>query len=113
MDFNSYQKQALTTAHVDDQYKGTIMESTIWAMGVSGEAGEIIEKWKKLIAYNGGQLSDDDIDDFSKELGDVLWYVAVFAQSIGLSLGDVVDQNVSKLKDRQNRGVITGKGDNR
>jgi NTP pyrophosphatase (non-canonical NTP hydrolase) len=113
MTFDEYQKQALTTAHIDPKHKNTLMEKTIWVMGISGEAGEIIEKWKKIVAYNSGNITDADINDLKKELGDVLWYLAVFADSLGLSLSEVVELNVSKLIDRQKRAVIKGAGDNR
>jgi len=53
MTFDEYQKIALTTAHIDPKHAGTMMEKTIWAMGIAGEAGEVLEKWKKIVAYKG------------------------------------------------------------
>jgi NTP pyrophosphatase (non-canonical NTP hydrolase) len=113
MTFDEYQKQALTTAHTDPQHVETLMEKTIWAMGVAGEAGEVVEKWKKIVAYNGGKVTDDDLAELTKELGDVIWYIAVFAHSLGLNLEEVMQRNVEKLKSRKARGVIKGVGDNR
>lgn len=113
MNFNDYQKQALTTTHVDSKYQGDLMEPTIWAMGISGEAGEVIEKWKKIIAYKSGKVTDEDKQDLIKELGDVMWYIAVFAHSLGIELDEVISKNVAKLTDRANRKVIKGVGDNR
>jgi NTP pyrophosphatase (non-canonical NTP hydrolase) len=110
MTFDEYQKQALTTAENDYE---PLMERTIWAMGVSGEAGEVIEKWKKIVAYKSGKVSDADLADLAKELGDVVWYIAVFAHSLGLSFDDIMRRNVEKLKDRKKRAVIRGVGDNR
>jgi NTP pyrophosphatase (non-canonical NTP hydrolase) len=49
----------------------------------------------------------------AKELGDVVWYIAVMAHSLGLTLEDIMQGNVEKLKSRKQRGVIRGKGDNR
>jgi len=110
MNFNDYQKQSLTTAifHPDEQ-----MDKTIWAMGVSGEAGEVLEKWKKIVAYKDGKITDEDLREISKELGDVLWYVSLFAHSLGLSLDDIAKQNIEKLQSRKSRGVTKGSGDNR
>jgi NTP pyrophosphatase (non-canonical NTP hydrolase) len=110
MTFDEYQKQALTTAV--NSYE-PLMAKTIWAMGVAGEAGEVVEKWKKIIAYKDGQVSQEDLDNLAKELGDVVWYIAVMADSLGLSFEDVMQRNVEKLKSRQARNVIRGKGDNR
>jgi len=113
MTFDEYQQQALTTAFTDPKYKDNLMEQTIWAMGVSGEAGEVIEKWKKIVAYNSGVITAADREDLKKELGDVIWYLAVFADSLGLKLSEIIELNVSKLIDRQKREVIKGAGDNR
>lgn len=113
MTFDEYQQQALSTAFTDPKYKDNLMEQTIWAMGISGEAGEVIEKWKKIVAYNSGNITEGNLEDLKKELGDVIWYLAVFADSLGLKLSEVIELNVSKLKDRQKREVIKGAGDNR
>ena len=110
MTFDDYQKQALTTAIKNSD---PLMDKTIWAMGVVGEAGEVIEKWKKIVAYRGGTISPEDTAELSKELGDVVWYIAVLADSLGLSLDEVMQQNVQKLADRQKRDVLKGAGDNR
>jgi NTP pyrophosphatase (non-canonical NTP hydrolase) len=111
MTFDEYQKQALTTAA--QSYDDPVMQNSIWAMGISGEAGEVVEKWKKIVAYKNGKISDEDLADLAKELGDVVWYIAVLADSLGLSLEDVMQRNVKKLTDRAKRNVIKGAGDNR
>lgn len=113
MTFDEYQKQALTTAYVDQTNIATLMEKTIWAMGVAGEAGEVVEKWKKIVAYKKGNIAPEDLEDLAKELGDVVWYVAVFADSLGLSFETVMKKNVIKLNSRKARNVIKGSGDNR
>lgn len=110
MTFDEYQRQALTTAQSAHE---PLMEQTIWAMGVAGEAGEVVEKWKKIVAYKEGKITPDDLDELAKELGDVVWYIAVMAHSLGLSFDDIMNRNVEKLKSRKARGVIMGTGDNR
>ena len=110
MTFDEYQKKALTTAH---NHPDSLMNKTIWAMGVAGEAGEVVEKWKKIVAYKSGKVSPEDLAEFKKELGDVVWYIAVLAHSLGLSFDEIMKLNVEKLASRQERGVIKGKGDNR
>jgi NTP pyrophosphatase (non-canonical NTP hydrolase) len=110
MTFDEYQKVALTTAinHPDK-----LMNQTIFAMGISGEAGEVLEKWKKIVAYEDGVITDEKITDLKKELGDVVWYVAVMAHSLGLSFDEVMQLNVDKLASRKARGTQRGHGDNR
>jgi NTP pyrophosphatase (non-canonical NTP hydrolase) len=110
MTFDEYQKQALKTAVRNPDPD---MDKTIWAMGIAGEAGEVVEKWKKIMAYDKGVVSKDRLNELAKEMADVVWYIAVFADSLGLSFESIMKQNLEKLKDREERNVIKGRGDNR
>jgi len=110
MTFDEYQKQALTTAIINPD---PLMDKTIWAMGISGEAGEVLEKWKKIVAYKDGKISDEDRQAIKKELGDVVWYVALLAHSLDLSFEDIMELNLEKLADRKKRNTQRGVGDNR
>jgi NTP pyrophosphatase (non-canonical NTP hydrolase) len=110
MTFDEYQKAALTTAITNPD---PLMDKTIWAMGIAGEAGEVIEKWKKIVAYKDGIINNDDKAELSKELGDVVWYIALLANSLGLSFDEIMKNNLKKLADRKKRGVQKGSGDNR
>jgi len=110
MTFDEYQKRALTTAISNPD---PLMDKTIWVMGVAGEAGEILEKWKKIVAYKDGKITDEDLRELSKELGDVIWYIAVLADRLGIPLGEIMEQNLEKLASRKIRGVQKGAGDNR
>lgn len=47
------------------------------------------------------------------EVGDVLWFVAGIASTMGVSLEEIANANLAKLQSRQQRGVIDGNGDNR
>jgi NTP pyrophosphatase (non-canonical NTP hydrolase) len=110
MTFDEYQKKALTTSITYDDPQ---MDKTIWVLGITGEAGEVAEKWKKIVAYREGVVTEEDKIELSKELGDVLWYMSVFADRLGLSFDDIAKQNIEKLASRQARGTIKGAGDNR
>jgi NTP pyrophosphatase (non-canonical NTP hydrolase) len=109
MTFNDYQQKALTTA-VYTNWKDQLVCT---ALGLNGEAGEAAEKIKKVIRDKGWEFSQEDVDQLKKELGDVLWYLAVLAQTVGLSFEDIAQHNLEKLKSRQFRGKISGSGDNR
>ena len=110
MTFDEYQKRALTTliSHPDP-----LMDKTIFVMGIAGEAGEVLEKWKKIVAYKDGVITDTDKAELGKELGDVIWYIAVMADSLGLSLDELMEQNLAKLASRKARNTQKGAGDNR
>lgn len=110
MTFDEYQKRALTTAISNPD---PLMDKTIWAMGIAGEAGEVLEKWKKVVAYKNGVMSDEDLQAIKKELGDVVWYIAVMAHSLGLSFDEIMQLNLDKLASRKQRGVQKGEGDDR
>lgn len=111
MTFDEYQKAAVTTAL--KSYDDPLMQNSVWVMGIAGEAGEVVEKWKKALAYRQGTFTADESADFNKELADVIWYIAVLADSLGLSLDELMKANLEKLASRQQRGVIAGDGDNR
>ena len=110
MTFEEYQKQAPTTLVA---YPDELMDKTIMVLGIAGEASEIAEKWKKLLAYRHGEITEDDLQEMGKEVGDVLWYLTVFADKLGLSMQDIAAANLEKLASRKQRGVIKGSGDNR
>jgi NTP pyrophosphatase (non-canonical NTP hydrolase) len=109
LSLKDYQKTALKTARGHEKHD----ELFHLVLGLTGEAGEIAEKFKKLVRDKDSDVKQLDLDDMSKELGDVLWYVAVLADFLGLSLEDIGRDNLAKLANRQQRGVIQGSGDNR
>ena len=99
MECDDYQQAALRTA----RDPGAPDEFMHLVLGLVGEAGEIAEKVKKLVRDKNSDLAQLDRDDMAAELGDVLWYTAVLANFLGLSLDDVAQRNVDKLADRQRR----------
>lgn len=81
----------------DDIY---ISEAIAAALGLSGEAGELNDMLKKHI-FHGHEL---DTLHVKKELGDILWYVALMCSAFGFSLDDVMQTNIDKLKARYPEG---------
>lgn len=109
MELDDYQRGALRTAAPRDK-KNELLHLVL---GLAGESGEVAEKFKKWIRDQGSDEALIDRDDIAKELGDVLWYVAVLADYLGLSLDGIAAGNLAKLAARQSRGVLGGSGDNR
>ena len=104
MTFNDYQQLAKTTAIYPEQAKVYYP-----CLGLAGEGGEGCEKIKKHIR-DGRPL---DKNDLKKELGDVLWYLSALSGDLEIELEDIAVTNYNKLKDRMERNVISGSGDNR
>ena len=109
MELNEYQKKALTTVVYNQKYK--IMYP---ALGLGEEAGEVMGKVKKWLRGDDGAdgaMSAERKEALKAELGDVLWYLAVLANDLGLRLEEVAQSNVDKLQSRKERGTIKGDGD--
>lgn len=105
MDFNDYQTSAAKTAiYTDRNYP---------VLGLAEETGEVAGIIAKAVRDNGGMLTHEQINRLSKELGDVLWMIAMVAYEYGINLQDVAQLNVDKLRDRQKRGTLGGSGDDR
>jgi len=104
--FNDYQEFTSTTR----VYKDKIIYP---ALGLSGEAGEVAEKIKKLLRDHDGNITPEYAAEVAKEIGDVLWYCAALSADIGYSLGDIAEINVQKLTKRKEENKIHGSGDNR
>lgn len=116
MNFNDYQKQALTTDTYnknDGLVSVTDLAFLNKVLGLVGESGEVAEKVKKILRNNDGVATEDDRREIMKELGDVLWYMATLSQYLGYDFEEVAQTNLDKLADRKKRDVIKSEGDNR
>jgi len=108
--FEAYQAKAQATAlPPPDEIPALFW----WASAVNGEAGELLEKVKKVYRDHKGETTPDMYQKIVKEMGDVLWYLSAVASALNIKLSDVAGYNLAKLQDREQRGVIQGEGDNR
>lgn len=113
MNFSEYQIESRKTATYPEVGAGFVYPT----LGLIGEAGEVAEKVKKLFRdkdiLTAKTVSDDDIEEIKKELGDVLWYLAQIATEFNLDLDNVATSNIEKLRSRLERQTLHGDGDNR
>lgn len=109
MNFAEYQAQAKQFAVYE--------EETYPFVGLPGEVGEFLDIPAKSL--RGDNLlerfgSREAIrEQVMKEAGDVLWMLTACLEELEMSLQDVAEMNIKKLKDRQERDVLKGSGDNR
>ena len=103
MYFNTYQLAAAETAVYDEP-----MYPVASLMVESGELGDLfIKPWLR------GDKTDIDRKEVISEVGDVLWNLSMLLYDQGITLDEVAQYNLDKLKDRTERGVIQGRGGNR
>ena len=102
MTFLEYKKEAIKTR------VGSADNEEYLTLGLLAEVGEVADKLAK-------RRRDGEFDDKAamKELGDVLWYVAMAARKLGYTLEDVARVNNLKLRSRAERGELGGYGDER
>lgn len=108
MDFKEYQKEAVATAIYGEGH--AILYP---ALGLGNEAGEVLGKIKKVLRDDEGVFTPGTAKIIGDEIGDVLWYMAALCRDLDISLEDIAENNLEKLRDRQKRNVIGGSGDYR
>lgn len=78
-------------------------------LGLAGESGEVLDMVKKWVFHE----KDLDKDHLKKEIGDVMWYVAMLCESFGFDLDEILQMNVDKLKARYPEGFDPEKANHR
>jgi NTP pyrophosphatase (non-canonical NTP hydrolase) len=113
MTFEEYEAAATTSR----AYPNVGNNHVFPTLGLVEEAGEVAGKVKKLIRDHGkhtpADLTPEDIMNITKEMGDVLWYMAVLSRELKVPLVDIAEQNLAKIRDREARGMVGGSGDTR
>jgi len=104
MNFNEFQQECTRTANPNINWEQANLN---WALGIAGEAGEYCELIKKHTFHGKKPL---DLDAARKELGDILFYVAMAAKNLHLSLEEVAKANLTKLRARYPKGFEEGGG---
>jgi len=114
VDIVEYQEWTIETAAYPEAGKYTERELNYLVHGLAGEAGELVNKFKKLLR-NGTILLDADqaidLDDehlgvIFDELGDTLWYMARICEAMGTTINSIAGWNQAKLMERKGKGEI-------
>ncbi len=113
MDFNEYQIEARKTAIYPNMNIGNSLALAYLGLGLTGEAGECAEKIKKLIRDKNGVVTEEFRDNLILEISDCLWYMSNLCSELNVSLETIALKNLAKLKDRAERNMLKGSGDNR
>lgn len=108
MTLNDYQNRA----RAFDKYQSDDIP-VCYALGLGGETGEVLEKIKKIYRDKDGYYDLDAKLAIAYELGDVLWYLSRLASNIDWDFDKIAELNLHKLQSRQERGTLSGSGDNR
>jgi NTP pyrophosphatase (non-canonical NTP hydrolase) len=111
--FDNYQDFAWTTAKYPEKGQGTLISISYAVLGAAGEGGELANKWKKVLRDAHGVLTPESKEALLAEVGDTLWYLSAICTELKTSLDSVAMANIAKLQSRQDRGVISGSGDQR
>ncbi|MBR3741016.1 MAG: nucleoside triphosphate pyrophosphohydrolase family protein [Clostridia bacterium] len=93
MTLNQYQQLAQRTSRKDLSPDDHVFNGML---GLAGEAGECCDLVKKCFYQDGREIREA----LNDELGDVLWYVAEAASGLGLTMEEIAQHNIQKLKER-------------
>ncbi len=93
MTFDDYQHAALRTVNPALDQRDRLLDA---GAGLAEEAAEVLGLIRKRVFQNR------DVSDarLTEELGDVLWCLAVTADTLGLSLLEIAEANQAKLRER-------------
>ncbi len=78
-------------------------------MGMATESGEFLDQLKKHLFYG----KDLDETNLIEELGDLMWYIAVAASALGVTIEKFQRLNIDKLKARYPERFSEERAENR
>lgn len=109
--FDNYQNDTATTAIYPGAGTGSPEAFAYLCLKLNGEAGEVGEAYAKFL--RGDYDWNECKRIIRKEIGDTTWYLSQICTELDEEYGDVAADNICKLQDRKQRGVIQGSGNDR
>jgi len=121
MQLNEYQDRAMTTCMETCRNESYMMLNLVSEVGeLASKMAKAVRNGKAVIVGNHfvtecgyEAMTEQEIHDLKAEAGDCIWQLAGLCSVMGWSLEEVCRENLAKLADRKQRGVIAGNGDNR
>ena len=113
MNFNEYQLASLKTAFFPHFNSSKIDGLNYPIIGLCGEAGELANKYKKVLRDHDGVITVEMRQGLSDELGDILWYISIIAHELKIPLNTIALNNIYKLEQRKLKDTLGGSGDGR
>lgn len=97
MDQKKHQEEsARTFAYRKEPLDTDITDELHCVIGISTEAGELLDAYKKRIYY----LKPLDKVNVAEEIGDLMWYISNLCRLSKIDLNEVMEKNIAKLKIR-------------
>lgn len=102
MNFNEYQEETKRTCPdlSKIEYSGEFLNQLHMVIGISTEAGELLDAYKKAFAY-GKEL---DLVNVQEEIGDLFWYISNLMRMLDIDFDETLVKNVAKLRARYKEG---------
>lgn len=75
------------------------------AIGIIGEAGELLDAIKRRVIYR----KELDKDNVIEELGDIEFYLEGIRQGLGITRQETIDGNITKLTKRYSEGKFSNR----
>lgn len=97
MNSNEYRKLARRTMNFNLTEREQL---AMLGLGLGGEAGEVVDLIKK-VAFHG---HDMDREKLIKEAGDIMWYLEMLLDYVGITMSEVYEKNIQKLNERYPNG---------
>lgn len=109
----AYQYEVSTFAVYPEANTGSLNAVTYNVLQLAAESGETCGKLAKHeFRKDPGSQSEFD-RKVKKELGDILWSISQLCTEKGWDLSEIAMMNLHNLRDRKERGVLKGSGDDR
>ena len=97
MNYKEYQSQSERRClNLKDNLREDLSDELHKVIGISTEAGELLDAYKKHFAY-GKNL---DVVNVGEEIADIMWYISNLCRIKGIDLEEMMERNINKLKAR-------------